>query len=90
MDRAMRGKYIQAEVWDFSVLMTKRIRWISYLLYTFGLFLKDLSLRSIKTNIWSSDDFKKHVTSMSCTLVFAMQSGDTGQQIPFLTAANWP
>ena len=53
-----RDKYIQAEVWDFSVLMTKRMRWISYLLYTYGLFIKDLSLWSIKTNIWSADNVK--------------------------------
>ena len=43
----------------------------------------NLSLRSIKTNNWSADDFKKHVTSMSCTLEPALQSGATGQRIPF-------
>ena len=47
----------------------------------------DLSLRStiIKTNNWSADNFKnwKHFTSMSCTLEPMIQSGDTGQQIPF-------
>ena len=48
----------------------------------------DLSLRSIKTNNWSADDFKKHVTSMSCTLELAIQSGDTGQRIPFLPVVN--
>ena len=34
----------------------------------------DLSLRSIKTNNWSEDNFKKHVASMSCTLEPAIQS----------------
>ena len=40
----------------------------------------DLSLQSIKTNHWSVDNLKKHVTSMN----------DTGQWIPggFLTAVN--
>ena len=46
----------------------------------------DLGLQS--TNNWSVDNFKKHVTSMSCTLEPAIQSGDIGQQIPFLTAVN--
>ena len=66
--------------------MTERTRLMSYLLY--GLFIMDLSLRSIKTNNWSAHNFKKHVTSMSCTLEHAIQSGDTGQQIPFLIAVN--
>ena len=48
----------------------------------------DLSLQSIKTNNWSADNFKKHNTSMSCTIEPTIQSGDTGQQIPFLTAVN--
>ena len=48
----------------------------------------DLSLRSIKTNNWSADIFKKYVTSMSCTLEPMIHSGDTGQGIPFLTAVN--
>ena len=48
----------------------------------------DLNLRSIKTNNWWADDFKKNVTSMSCTLELAIQSGDTGQRIPFLPAVN--
>ena len=61
---------------------------VNKLLY--GLFIMDLGLQSIKTNNWSADNFEKHVTSMSCTLEPAIQSGDTGQQIPFLTAANWP
>ena len=56
---------IKAWVWDFPV-MTERTRLISYLLY--GLFIMDLSLRSIKTNNWSADKCKKLVTSMSCTL----------------------
>ena len=43
----------------------------------------DLSLWAIETNNWSADNFKKHVTSMSCALELAMQSCDTGQQIPF-------
>ena len=50
----------------------------------------DLSLQSIKTNKWSVDNFKKHVTLMNCTLEPAIQSGDTGQQVPFLIAVNWP
>ena len=33
----------------------------------------DLSLQSIKTNHWSADNLKKHVTSMN----------DTGQWIPY-------
>ena len=49
----------------------------------------DLSLRSIKTNHWSADIFEKHVTSMIYTLKLAIQSGDTGQLLPFLTDANW-
>ena len=80
------GQYIKAEVWDFPV-MTERARLISYLLYR--LFIIDLSLRSIKTNNWPGDNVKKHVTSMSCTLEL-IQSGDTGQRLPFLTAVNWP
>ena len=56
---------IKAEVWDFHV-MTEWTRLISYLLN--GLFIMDLSLRSIKTNNWSADNFKKKVTSVSCTL----------------------
>ena len=60
---------------------------ISYLLY--GLFIMDLSLRSIiKTNNWLVDNLKRHVTSMSCKLEPMIQSGDTGQHIPFLTAVN--
>ena len=54
----------------------------------YGLFIIDLSLRSIKTNNWSVDNFKKHVTSMSCTLELAILSGDTGLRIPFLTPVN--
>ena len=47
----------------------------------------DLSLQSIKTNSWIT--VKKHVTSMSCTLdQAAIQSCDTGQWIPYLTAVN--
>ena len=61
--------------------MTERTRLVIYLLY--GLFIMNLSLRSIKTNNWSADNFKKHVTSMSCTLEPALQSGATGQRIPF-------
>ena len=48
----------------------------------------DLSLQSIKTIKWSADNFKKHVTPMNCTLEPVIQSGDTGQQVPFLTALN--
>ena len=40
------------------------------------------------TNNWSVNNFKKHVTSMSCTLELAIQSGDTGLRISFLTAVN--
>ena len=61
--------------------MTERTRLVIYLLY--GLFIMNLSLRSIKTNNWSADNFKKHVTSTSCTLEPALQSGATGQRIPF-------
>ena len=50
----------------------------------------DLSLWSIKTNNWSADNLKKHATSMNCTLKHALQSGDTGQLMPSLTAVNWP
>ena len=49
-------QYIKAEVWDFLV-MTEWTRLISYLL--FGLFIMELSLRSMKTNNWSADNFKK-------------------------------
>ena len=35
-----------------------------------------------KTSIWIAVNFKKHVTSMSCTLEPAIWSHDTGQQIP--------
>ena len=52
-------------------------------LFIIWLFFMNLGLRSIKTNNWSADNFKKHVTSMSCTLEPALQSGATGQQIPF-------
>ena len=74
---------IKALVWDFPV-MNKQMSLISYLFY--GLFIMDLSLQStIKTNNWPADNFKnwKHITSMSCTLESTIQSGDTGQQIPF-------
>ena len=50
----------------------------------------DQSLRSIKTDDWSADNFKKQVTSMSFTLEPAIESCDNGQRIPFLTAGNWP
>ena len=42
---------------------------------------------NIKTNNWSVDNLKKHVT-MSCTLEPMIQSGDTGQQIHLFTAVN--
>ena len=51
-------------------------------------FIKDLSLRSLKTNNCSANNFKKHATSMSCTLEDAIQSSDTGQRIPFSTAVS--
>ena len=60
--------------------MTERTRLIS-------LFIMDLSLRSIKTNKWPADNFKGQVTSTSCTLEPAIQSGETGQRIPFY---SWP
>ena len=66
--------------------MTEQTRLISYLSY--GLFIMDLSLRSIKTNNWSADKFKKQVTSMSCILEPAIPDDDTGQWMPFLTAVN--
>ena len=65
----------QTHVWDFPV-MTKWTRLISYLLY--GLFIVDLILQSIKTNNRSADNFKKHVTLMSCSVRAAFQSGDAG------------
>ena len=62
-------QYVKAEVWDFPV-MTEWTRLISYLLY--GLFVMDLSLRSIKTNNWSVDNFKKKTHHLSevhtCTI----------------------
>ena len=61
--------------------MIERMRLISNLLY--GLFIMDPRLWSIKTNNWSADNFEKHVTSMSYTFEPVIQSGDTGQQIPF-------
>ena len=42
----------------------------------------DLSLQSS----WIT--LKKHITSVSCTLDPAIQSCDTGQWIPYLTAVN--
>ena len=53
-----------------------------FIITYYGLFIMDLSLQSIKTNHWSVDNLKKHVTSMN----------DTGQWIPggFLTAVNRP
>ena len=58
------------------------------LILLYGIFIMDLSRRSIKTNNWSADNFKKHVTSMNCTLQPAIQSCDTGQWVPFLKAVN--
>ena len=43
----------------------------------------DLSLRSIKTNNWSADKFKKQVTSMSCTLEPAIQAMTLVNGCPF-------
>ena len=53
---------------EIFFVMTERTRLISYLLYS--LFIMDLSLQSIKTNTWPwlANNFKKHITSMSCTL----------------------
>ena len=49
----------------------------------------DLSLLSIiKTNNWSANNFKKTSHPMSCTIGPAIQSGDTGQWLSFLTAVN--
>ena len=42
------GQYVKAEVARDFLVMTERTRLISYSLY--GLFIMDLSLRSIKTN----------------------------------------
>ena len=49
----------------------------------------DLSLQSIKTNNWSADNFKKtcHLNA-HLTLGPAIQSAETGPEIPFLTAVN--
>ena len=58
------------------------------LILLYGIFIMDLSLRSIKTNNWSADNVKKHVTLMSCTLQPAIQSCDTGQWVPLLKAVN--
>ena len=48
----------------------------------------DLSLRSIKTNNWSADDFKKrrHLNELY-TWEHELYNG---QRILFLTAVNWP
>ena len=47
----------------------------------------DLSLQSVITNSWIT--VKKHAcTSVSCKLDPAIQSCDTGQWIPYLTAVN--
>ena len=62
-------------------VITEQTRSISYLLY--GLFIMDLSLRSIKTNNWSADKFKKHVTSMSFTLEPAIQAMTLVNGCPF-------
>ena len=74
-------QYIKAKVGDFPV--TTERRWLidrSYLLY--GLIIMDLSLRSIKTNNWPADNFKKtHQLNESYT--WAIQSCDTGQRMPF-------
>ena len=72
--RVFRMKYMLG-------VMTKQTRSISYLLY--GLFIMDLSLRSIKTNNWSADKFKKQVTSMSCTLEPAIQAMTLVNGCPF-------
>ena len=55
---------------------------------SYGLSIMDLTLRSIKTNRWSADNFNKHVTSMRCTLELAIQSCDTGQRIPFFKSCQ--
>ena len=75
------GQYIKTSVWDFSV-MTEQNK-------VNKLFIMDLSLQSIKTNNWPADNFKKHHLN---ELYFwaVIQSGDTGQWMPFLTAVNWP
>ena len=72
--RVFRMKYMLG-------VMNKQTRSISYLLY--GLFIMDLSLRSIKTNNWSADKFKKQVTSMSCTLEPAIQAMTLVNGCPF-------
>ena len=48
-----------------------------------------LSLQSIKTNNWSADNFRKtfHL-NIHLALGPAIQSDETGQVIPFLTAVK--
>ena len=72
--RVFRMKYMLG-------VMTKQTRSISYLLY--GLFIMDLSLRSIKSNNWSADKFKKQVTSMSCIRESAIQAMTLVNGCPF-------
>ena len=74
--------------------MTEWMRLISYLLY--GLFStinintgSNWVCNQLKPIInWSVDNVEKHVTSMSCTLKHAIQSCDTGQQIPFFDSCQ--
>ena len=55
------------------------------------LFIMDLNLQSIKTNNWPADNFKKHhLNELYIWAVRSIQSGDTGQLMPLLTAGNWP
>ena len=87
LSEPQRGQYIKDEVWNFPV-MTERTRLVIYLLY--GLFIMNLSLRSIKTNNWSADNFKKtrHLNELytwARATVRCHWSADT-----FLTAFNWP
>ena len=61
--------------WNLVIETTRQFLWQWEIL--------DLSLWSIKTKNWSVDNFKKHITSVSCTLQSMTQSCDTSQQTLF-------
>ena len=73
--------YIKAKVWDFLV-MTKQTRLISIKAFS----LWTWACNQLKPTTGQQIAFKK----MSCTLEAAIQSLDTGQPMPFLTAISWP
>ena len=77
--------YIKAKVWDFLV-MTKQTRLISIKAFS----LWTWACNQLKPTTGQQITLKKHATSVSCTVEPTIQPGDTGQQIPFLTAVNWP